>query len=945
LPFSSTKPRVALAGLQRRDLRRGFVCIEYARRPKRKFWKAVLVLCAYFLLQLTSAAQGREVRRVFLLYSLSPASPSVAIVDQQIRSFLGQSPYQIEFYTDYTDTNLLSDPSSQETFRKWYTQKYQNVKPDVIIALASVPIRFLANSHQKFFPNVPIVFCCAGESQIGGRGIDSDFTGVWTTLEPVKTLEAALQLQPGTEHVAIVSGSAASDKYLETLVRKSIHGYEGKLDLIYLNDLEMPLLLERVKHLPPHTIVLYVNVQQDAAGKSFQSATQALPMITQAANVPVFVMADTLIGQGAAGGYVTSFAYQGQVVAEMAARVLAGERPKDISVVRGANVYMFDWRALQRWKLNENALPFGSIVMNRRLTIWDSYKQYLIGAVLLVFAEAFLIAGLMWQRARRKKVEASLRERLTFESLLSDLSTTFINLSDERSESNMEEGLARIADFLGMDRITIHEWSRDQTELVVTSSWRGEGVKPPPAVVKASQLPWWMPRLLRGEVLAISDSNSLPDEASSEREYLRQAGAISIATLPLNAGGEIFGSMSFTTTRRRVLWTEDLLKQLNISAEIFSNAVKRKHTEAVLRESEERFRLVANTAPVLIWMSGTDKLCTYFNKPWLDFTGRSLEAELGNGWADGVHPKDLGGCLQAYNRGFDRRQEFRIEYRLRRYDGEYRWMEDVGVPRFNADRSFAGYIGSCVDVTNRRRAEEAIAGVSRRLIEAQEQERTRIARELHDDINQGIAMLAIELEQLKQDQPGIGAEVRSRIDALGHRVVEIGKDVQGISHRLHSSKLEYIGLVAACKGFCKEFREQQKVEIDFACDEISRSLPKEVSLCLFRVLQEALQNAVKHSGVRRFEAELRETSAELFLRVTDRGAGFDPEAAMNGRGLGLISMRERANLVRGTISITSRPMGGTEISVRVPLATDTKENQMNLSLGRDENGTYADLAG
>jgi PAS domain S-box-containing protein len=132
----------------------------------------------------------------------------------------------------------------------------------------------------------------------------------------------------------------------------------------------------------------------------------------------------------------------------------------------------------------------------------------------------------------------------------------------------------------------------------------------------------------------------------------------------------------------------------------------RKRAEADLRESEARFRLVADRAPVMIWMSGTDKLCTYFNKPWLDFTGRSIDRELGNGWADGVDPDDLHRCLDTYTQAFDRRQVFRMEYRLRQHDGEFRWLLDIGVPRFNSDGSFAGYIGSCIDVTEQRRAEE-----------------------------------------------------------------------------------------------------------------------------------------------------------------------------------------------------------------------------------------------
>jgi PAS domain S-box-containing protein len=348
---------------------------------------------------------------------------------------------------------------------------------------------------------------------------------------------------------------------------------------------------------------------------------------------------------------------------------------------------------------------------------------------------------------------------------------------------------------------------------------------------------------------------------------------------------------------------------------------ERKRAEEAVKESETRFRLVADTAPVMIWMSGPDTKPTYFNQLWLDFTGLS-ETDLLNGLVGIVHPEDYPQCHEVYCRGFDQRQPFRKECRLRRHDGQYRWMLDIGVPRFLKDGSFAGYIGSCIDVTDRKLAEDALTNISRNLIEAQELERARIGRELHDDINQRLAMLAVELEQLKENP----AEIESRVQELCKSVAELSNDVQAMSHDLHSSKLEYLGVVAGMKSWCKEFGERQRIEIDFNSD-VSSVVPLTVGLSLFRVLQEALNNVIKHSGVKRIEMQLREDSGEIHLVISDLGRGFDVEAASQGEGLGLTSMRERVRLVNGTISIESKPMGGTTIHVCVPLGPEQSSQQ------------------
>ena len=349
-------------------------------------------------------------------------------------------------------------------------------------------------------------------------------------------------------------------------------------------------------------------------------------------------------------------------------------------------------------------------------------------------------------------------------------------------------------------------------------------------------------------------------------------------------------------------------------------ALAEEHEQAahVVRESEERFRLVANTAPVMIWMAGTDRRCTYVNQPWLDFTGRPLEAEVGNGWAEGVHKKDLKYCLETYSQAFDQRQSFAMEYRLRRNDGEYRWILDSGVPRFDTDGTFAGYIGSCLDITDRKQAEEALATVGHRLIEAHEEERTWIARELHDDIGQRVALVTLELEHCVQKPADTTTGLNDHIRQARQRLLDLGRDIQALSRRLHSSKLEYLGLVAASKSFCLELSEQRSVRIVFKHSDIPASVPKEISLCLYRVLQEALQNAVRHSGAQDFVVELHDAQDGLRLTVSDSGIGFDRRHAINGLGLGLISMRERLRLVNGELSIQSEPGRGTTVVARVP---------------------------
>ena len=659
----------------------------------------------------------------------------------------------------------------------------------------------------------------------------------------------------------------------------------------------------------------------------------------------------------------------------------------------------------------------------------------------------------------RKQSEETLHRHVEFEAFLFDLSSTFIGLPDEQLDGNMVLGLARVGEFLAMDRVTLLELSRSGDEMIVAYSWSARGVQDAPHLIRRDAQPWWFGEILRGAVSLAAHIDDLPEEAAPEKEYLRRKGVASAASIPLRVGGVIAGAISFVTVHRHESWAAERVKQLKAVGDILWNALKRRqamHTlratedlvaqseerfrlamnnvaagvytmdlhgrvtyvnpaaeamfgwtmgellgkkmhdvthyrhpdgtpfpasecpglqvlqkgielreqpdmfirkngqffpvvysasplkkrdgttvgivvgcrddtlhreaERAIRDSEERIRLIANTAPVIIWMSDVDKQWTFVNESWVRFTGQLQEAAFGNRWMDVLSPEDVEQVREKYANACDRREPFQMEYRLRRYDGAYRWVFVEGVPRYDACRSFAGYTGSAIDVTERKEAEDVLSTFSQRLIEAQELERARLARELHDDITQRLTLLVLSLGAVKQkcerSVPALGLEIGEAVDAA----LTLTADVQSLSHRLHSSQLRHLGLAAAARSLCSEFSERTTADIQFHSESSMSDLPEDVSLNLYRVLQEGLQNAVKHSQSPHIEVLLRSDTSHIELIVRDSGVGFEPNAAPKSRGLGLVGMKERLKLVGGELAIEARPAAGTTLRARVPLS-------------------------
>ena len=811
--------------------------------------------------------------RILILYEVGTEYPGVNLIEQGLRAAFDTPHDKLEIYREYMETVLFPDLTEQERFREFYIRKYRHRKPDVIITVGPSPLKFMVETHQRAFPGIPIVFCLPAWVP-SAPTLDSDFVGATNDLAPTETLETALHMRPDTKHVVVVGGTSYVDTQIESIVKEQLRPYESRFDISYLTNLTMADLLERLHHLPDQTIVLHTSLSRDARGTTFVAGTEGTSMVVAAANAPVFVLYESFLNHGEVGGKVFSHRQQGRIAGELALRILRGEKPQNIPKVNAGTIPMFDWRALKRWGMKEKDLPPGSIVLNRQPTFWELYKWYVIGSISLMLVEALLILGLAWQRARAKKAETELA------------------FAYDRLRMAVESGKS-----VGWDldvRTGRDHWFGDLQTMFGMPSDTFEGT-----MVDFRRRIHPDDRELVSQAFADARLNRKPYVA--DFRVLRDDQTVRWIT----ARGEFYYAGN-----------GEPIRMLGMATDVTDT----KLLEQQVRESEQRFRLVANTAPMMIWTTGTDKLCNYVNQPWLDFTGRTNEQELSSGWAAGIHSEDVVNSLRTYIEAFDKREQFELEYRLRRRDGEYRWIFDRGVPRFSPDGSFAGYIGCCIDVTERKRAEEALSTMGRRLIEAHEQERTWIGRELHDDINQRLALLAVELDQCSKE----GSTDPNSLDRFHHaqqRITEIATDIQALSHRLHSSKLDYLGLAIAAKSFCKELSEKAKVEIDFRHAELPHNLPKEVSLCLFRVMQEALQNAVKYSGVHTFQVDLRGTSDAIELTVADTGRGFEEQDTLSRQGIGLISMRERLQIVHGELKLQSKAGAGTTIWARVPLKT------------------------
>ena len=543
------------------------------------FWMLLTALCAF-----SSVAQGRDPKVVLLLYGSAGLQAAPSSVDADIRATLqAGAAGPIQFYTELLDLSWAAGDEDEERLATLLRTKHAGQRIDLIVTVSAPALRFLVKHRARLFPGLPVVFCGVEAAAVEANELGTDIRGVRTHREWGATLEAALALHPGTSRVAVVSGTSELDRAMRAAAAREFARYRDRVELRYLDDEPLERLAGEAAGLPRGTVILHISLLRDAASRRFNSA-EALSILARASSAPIYGTSEGYLGHGIAGGRLSLESAQGVKAAEIGLRILRGEAPKTLPIVdAGGTGFTFDGRELRRWGISERRLPPGSVVRYYQVTLWERYRWQLAIGGGLALSGAVLAAGVLLQRTGRRRAEALLAERLSFESLLADLSAGLIHVVPGELDAAIARELRRVAEFLGADRAVLHEYLPVRPPDRI--AWATEGIDPLPPTLQRSHLPWTIAQIERADGVRFSRLGELPAAAALDRRSYEAAGTRSCLVLPLRNGGPIVGALFLESVHAERVWPDGtVLERLGLLVEVFASVLERKRVELSLEE-------------------------------------------------------------------------------------------------------------------------------------------------------------------------------------------------------------------------------------------------------------------------------------------------------------------------------------------------------------------------
>jgi signal transduction histidine kinase len=537
-----------------------------------------------FALTANSAA-GAEPNRVLIIDSFGRATPPFTTQSTAFQTTLtkelGES---VDIDEISLDMASYGQPRLEGPFVEFLLARLSTWQPDLVIPIGAPAGQFVVKYRDRLFPRAPIIYTAMDRRTLPADALGNSATLVGDSIDLRGLFEDILQLAPDTNHIAVVVGTTPLERFWTKALRDAAQSFTNRVRVTYFNDRSFDETLRQVATLPPRSFILLGLLLRDASGVT-HNQDSVLQRLHAVANAPINGIFQHQLGLGLVGGRLHSSEAAGAASARIAIRVLRGEPiskypPRILSALSPR----YDGRELWRWNISEERLPAGSVIEFRQPTVWQQYRWPVVGAITVIVLQAVLLAALLVQTGRRKRAEAGLHDRLSFETLVSGLSAMFAELRGAEVYRGIEEGLRRVGEHLGVDRATISQRVYDSDAVEAIHIWRRPDGPTAPLPMRRADLPWSAERIRSGQLLRFSRLSDLPAEAAVDKETFARIGLTSGLGLPLITGAATLGALTLSTLGREQEWPDDLVQRLKFVAGIFSNALVRRHTEVELEK-------------------------------------------------------------------------------------------------------------------------------------------------------------------------------------------------------------------------------------------------------------------------------------------------------------------------------------------------------------------------
>jgi PAS domain S-box-containing protein len=669
------------------------------------------VACLHFMCAAALAASAADDDdapfRVLMLRSSNIFSPAGISQDQQMREAVEKRTEKgVQFFVEILDPADFSGSATEQEFLLIFRKKYQDQQIDLLLAVGRDALRFTQRYGERILPTVPILFYNMAIDGINQSALQPRTTGVVLKFDIAGTLDFALRLQPDARRVVVVGGSADYDRNWLRRARETFAAHETKLEVSYLANLPLMEILAQLKKLPPDTIVIFLSMLRDGTGRLYQSQS-VVKQLSEASRVPVYGVMDMNLGHGILGGVMPSFPSHGRTAGELAARLLAGERPGSIPVQASAPEPRIDWRQLRRWGLDEKRLPPGTKIEFRQPSLWEDYYEIIVAAILAGLAQTLLIAALLIHRAKRRRFERTLQRQLQFERLVSDLSATLIGAPLSKVDAKVTDGLEQVCAFMALDRCHVFEYFPRLQSLTLTHHGQPADPQNPSLQIDAAPLPWLFARLQEGRTIALEKVlQDLPAEAGEERSYAARSGVKSLLVIPVRTSAELVHGVCFQTIQRHQKWPDALVKRMHFVSDLLVSAIARARSEEDLRVSEQRYRTVVEEQTELVCRFNPDTTLTFVNVAYASYFAAAPENLIGRSFLSLIPETDRTAALAHIRALAESKQIGSQEHRVITPQGELRWQHWVNRPILGDEGEVVEFQSVGRDVTDVKLAQE-----------------------------------------------------------------------------------------------------------------------------------------------------------------------------------------------------------------------------------------------